>query len=170
MLAHNILDLGAFQQLGLMPRDKNDIPSSGAKGCVFAERFLDYSAAAVSFHRTAKLFPCRNSNTANTRAVFQYISNQRGVCLRFASSVDSAKVAVLLKCCYFCQSNQSVRSRVLKLAVKIISTKAFFCPLPCAGQEPCGRFCLPFFCESRAPYFYGAFLADMSFSCADLRS
>jgi hypothetical protein len=158
MLAHNILDLGALEQLGSVPRDKNNIPSSAAKRRVFSVCFLDNSAAAVAFNRTAELFARCYANTANTRAVFQYISNQRGICLRSASSIDSAKIAVLLKCCYFRQNNQSVRSRVLKPCCQImINRKAFFCLLLCAGQEPCGRFCPPFFCESRAPYFYGAF-------------
>lgn len=32
-----------------------------------------------------------------------------------------------------------------------INRSAAFCPLPCGGQEPCGRFYRPFFCGSHAP-------------------
>ena len=70
MLAHNILDLSAFQQFCLVSRDKNNIPTSAAKRRVFTVCFLDNSAAMVSFNRAAKLFPGCDTDTANTRAVF----------------------------------------------------------------------------------------------------
>lgn len=41
---------------------------------------------------------------------------------------------------------------------------AAFCPLPCGEQEPYGRWKLPFSLKSHAPFFCGAFWADMSFS------
>jgi len=128
MLAHNILDLSAFQQFCSVPRDKNNIPTSAAKGCVFTVCFLDNSAAAVSFNRAAKLFSGCDTDTANTRAVFQYISNQRRIRLRSASSIDSAEVAVLLKCYYFRQNNQSVRSWVLKPYCVIYQYESIFLP------------------------------------------
>jgi hypothetical protein len=165
MFTHNLFDLGAFLLYRPVSRDKNNIPSPRTQGCGFAVCFLYNPFAAVSLHRAAEFFAGCYAYTANSRAVFQYISNQRGICLWSASPVDSAKITVLLKCCYSCQSNQSVRLRVLKINAPVVRQKALFCPSLCAGQELYGRFCLPFFCENHAPYFYGAFLAGMSVSC-----
>jgi len=114
MPEHNLFDLGAFQELGLVPRDKDYIPAAAAQGRYSAVSRLDNSAAAVALNGTAELFSGCYPNTANSRAVFQYIGNQRRICLCSASPVGSAKITVLLKRYYFRQSNQSVRFRVLK--------------------------------------------------------
>lgn len=45
-----------------------------------------------------------------------------------------------------------------------INRSAAFCPLPCGGQEPCGRFYRPFFCGSHAPSSDAFFSADTFFS------
>ena len=161
MLPYNLFDLCAFQMFGSVPRDKNNVPSAAADRCNFPVCRLDNSAAAVALHGATQLFPGCYANTANTRAVFQYIGHQRRICLRFASPVGPAEVAVLLKRNYIRQSNQSVRSRVLKTRQHtFISMKASSCPLPCGGQEPCGRFCRPFFYESRVTCFCDAFWVD----------
>lgn len=121
MFAHNRFDFGAAERFCSVPRNKHHIPSSAAQRSRFTVCFPDNSAAAVAFHRAAELFAGGHTDTANARAVFQYISDQRGICQRPAAPVDPAKIAVLLKGGYLCQSNQSVRSRVLKPARERIS-------------------------------------------------
>ena len=114
MLLHNLFDLGAFKLLGFMPCNKNNIPAAVAQRCNSPVSFFDDSAAAVALHGAAQLFSGCYADTANSRAVFQYIGNQRRICLCSASPVGSAEVTVLLKRYYFRQSNQSIRFRVLK--------------------------------------------------------
>lgn len=45
-----------------------------------------------------------------------------------------------------------------------INRSAAFCPLPCGGQAPSGRFCSPYVYGSRAPSSYAVFSADTSSS------
>ena len=94
--AHNGFNFGAFEILCFEPRNKNNVPRSGALAGKRSISRTDYSAAAVALNCAARFFAHCYAVSAHTCTVFHSISYKRRIGFAFAAVVSVAEFDILI--------------------------------------------------------------------------